>query len=109
MCNLFKLDEDDSYKTACSDASLRKAVKTSLDNAAAQARLTRIELIGNIRIVSDDWTPETGMLTSALKLKRQAIMTRYNGLIEVQNYLFFAYSLRKCMLKTRKTPHNAKF
>ena len=77
-------------------------MKTSLDNAAAQARLTRIELIGNIRIVSDDWTPETGMLTSALKLKRQAIMTRYNDLIEVQNYLFFCLQLKEMYAEDAK-------
>jgi hypothetical protein len=41
--------------------------------AAKAARLEKLEIPTKIKLLSDPWTPETGLVTAALKLKREAV------------------------------------
>ena len=40
---------------------------------AKKARLEKFEIPGKIKLLSDPWTPESGLVTAALKIKREAI------------------------------------
>jgi hypothetical protein len=40
------------------------------------------EIPKRVKIVTDSWTPETGLVTDALKLKRKAIEQKYKDDIE---------------------------
>ena len=51
----------------------------------AKGKLANAELIKKVLIVTEDWTPENGLLTSANKLNRKAIFKKYE--IEI-NALF---------------------
>jgi long-chain acyl-CoA synthetase len=46
--------------------------------AAKAARLEKFEIPAKIKLLSDPWTPETGLVTAALKLKREAIRRAFS-------------------------------
>nr|CAB3491043.1 unnamed protein product [Digitaria exilis] len=49
----------------------------SLGKAAKQARLEKFEIPAKIKLVPEPWTPESGLVTAALKLKREIIKKAY--------------------------------
>lgn len=67
---------------ADSDPRLIKAVLKSLRESGLKNGLKKAEIPTKIRILSDEWTIDNGMLTAAMKLKRSQIKARYNQLIE---------------------------
>jgi long-chain acyl-CoA synthetase len=40
---------------------------------AKKARLEKFEIPAKIKLLSDPWTPESGLVTAALKIKREVI------------------------------------
>lgn len=44
---------------------------------AKQARLDKFEIPAKIKLIPEPWTPETGLVTAALKLKREVIRKAY--------------------------------
>lgn len=46
------------------------------------AKLERFEIPKKIRLSSEPWTPETGLVTDAFKLKRKELKTHYQDDIE---------------------------
>lgn len=40
---------------------------------AKKARLAKFEIPAKVKLLSDPWTPETGLVTAALKIKRDVI------------------------------------
>lgn len=44
--------------------------------------MERFERPQKVYIVEEAWTPETGLVTDALKLKRKAIENKYQSIIE---------------------------
>ncbi|KAI4987847.1 long chain acyl-CoA synthetase 9, chloroplastic-like [Hordeum vulgare subsp. vulgare] len=49
----------------------------SLTKAAKQARLEKFETPAKVKLMPDPWTPESGLVTAALKLKREVIRKTY--------------------------------
>lgn len=41
------------------------------------AKLERFEIPKKVRLCSEPWTPETGLVTDAFKLKRKELQTHY--------------------------------
>jgi long-chain acyl-CoA synthetase len=41
-----------------------------------------VELVENLVITEDQWTPQNGLVTSAQKLDRRAVVTRFKTEIE---------------------------
>ncbi|EMS61973.1 Long chain acyl-CoA synthetase 9, chloroplastic [Triticum urartu] len=52
-------------------------VLESLTKAAKQARLEKFETPAKVKLIPDPWTPESGLVTAALKLKREVIRKTY--------------------------------
>ncbi|KAK7351120.1 hypothetical protein VNO77_10329 [Canavalia gladiata] len=50
-----------------------KEVHASLLKEAKKARLEKFEIPAKIKLFSDPWTPESGLVTAALKIKRDVI------------------------------------
>ena len=46
--------------------------------AAKAARLEKFETPAKIKLHSEPWTPESGLVTSALKIKREAIRKAFS-------------------------------
>ncbi|KAJ1556047.1 long-chain fatty acid-CoA ligase [Cladochytrium tenue] len=52
-------------------------VLASLKEVAAAVRLPPAEVVQAIYIVSEEWTPQNGLLTAAMKIKRADLLKRY--------------------------------
>ncbi|RVX22633.1 Long chain acyl-CoA synthetase 9, chloroplastic [Vitis vinifera] len=55
-----------------------QSFKKRLVHAAKQARLEKFEIPAKIKLLPDAWTPETGLVTAALKIKRDVIRKRFS-------------------------------
>jgi long-chain acyl-CoA synthetase len=47
--------------------------------AGKQARLEKFEIPARVKLIPEPWTPESGLVTAALKLKREIIKKGYEG------------------------------
>lgn len=46
--------------------------------AAKAAKLQKTEVPAKIKLLADPWTPESGLVTAALKLKREQLKAKFN-------------------------------
>lgn len=63
----------------------KKVVKLFLDSLLATGKaqgLKGIELLQNVVLVDDEWTPQNGFVTSAQKLQRKKILEAYKSQVE---------------------------
>uniref|UniRef100_A0ACD5XZ66 Uncharacterized protein n=1 Tax=Avena sativa TaxID=4498 RepID=A0ACD5XZ66_AVESA len=76
-----------AYSDFCDLCQKQEAVKEvlgSLATVAKQARLEKFETPAKVKLIPDPWTPESGLVTAALKLKREVIRKKYeNDLAEL--------------------------
>lgn len=49
---------------------------------AVSRRLEKFEIPQALKLVSEVWTPDSGLVTAAFKLKRRTIQDRYQHLID---------------------------
>ena len=49
----------------------------------ATVQMEKFEVPGAVRLTADEWSPDTGMLTDAMKLKRQEVYKKYKEQYEV--------------------------
>lgn len=47
--------------------------------AAKTAKLDKFEIPAKIMLLPDAWTPESGLVTAALKLKREQLRAKYKA------------------------------
>lgn len=81
-----------SWKELCDNEAMEELVLKVLTEAALKeektkknsesAKLERFEIPRKIRLSSEPWTPETGLVTDAFKLKRKELKTHYQFDIE---------------------------
>ncbi|KAI8847614.1 hypothetical protein BC829DRAFT_375457 [Chytridium lagenaria] len=57
--------------------ALVKEVLRSLRDVAKKVGLKPAEILGDVVVVGEEWTPLNGLLTAAMKLKRKEIVTKY--------------------------------
>ncbi|KAJ7959135.1 Long chain acyl-CoA synthetase [Quillaja saponaria] len=57
----------------CKKDEIVKEVLGSLVKEAKKARLEKFEIPAKIKLLPDPWTPESGLVTAALKIKREVI------------------------------------
>ena len=46
------------------------------------AQLGQVERIKRFKLVADEWTPQSGMMSPTMKLKRKVIEEKYQNLIQ---------------------------
>ncbi|KAK6296118.1 hypothetical protein J4Q44_G00338310 [Coregonus suidteri] len=71
-----------SWEELCNNAAMEEVVLQVITEAALSAQLERFEIPRKIRLSPDPWTPETGLVTEAFKLKRQQLKSKYQDDIE---------------------------
>jgi len=74
--------EDKSLKDIVKNQKVIKTVLASFSDLGGKYKKKKFEFIMNVRIVTGEWTPENGLLTAAMKLKRQDIVKFYKNEIE---------------------------
>uniref|UniRef100_A0A665TLL8 long-chain-fatty-acid--CoA ligase n=1 Tax=Echeneis naucrates TaxID=173247 RepID=A0A665TLL8_ECHNA len=71
-----------TWEEICNNPQMEKEVLCIITEAAISAKLERFEIPRKIRLSSEPWTPETGLVTDAFKLKRKELKTHYQEDIE---------------------------
>ncbi|GLT49820.1 hypothetical protein SLA2020_233510 [Shorea laevis] len=66
------------FSDLCGKAETIAEVHASLVQAAKKARLEKFEIPAKIKLLSTPWTPESGLVTAALKIKREAIRKAFS-------------------------------
>ncbi|XP_023284123.1 long-chain-fatty-acid--CoA ligase 3 [Seriola lalandi dorsalis] len=71
-----------SWEELCNSKAIEELALKVITEAALAAQLERFEIPRKIRLSPDPWTPETGLVTDAFKLKRKELKTHYQDDIE---------------------------
>lgn len=66
------------FSDLCQREETIKEVHQSLVEEAKKARLEKFEIPAKIKLLSESWTPESGLVTAALKLKREVIRKTFS-------------------------------
>nr|KAJ0214403.1 hypothetical protein LSAT_V11C400209480 [Lactuca sativa] len=74
----------DDFTSLCQMEETLKEVYTSLVKAAKTARLEKFEIPAKIKLLPEVWTPESGLVTAALKLKRDVIRKTFK--VDLANF-----------------------
>ncbi|KAM4566149.1 long-chain-fatty-acid--CoA ligase 3a isoform 1-T1 [Odontesthes bonariensis] len=71
-----------SWEELCNSEAVKELVLKVITEAALTAQLERFEIPRKICLSPEPWTPETGLVTDAFKLKRKELKTHYKDDIE---------------------------
>ena len=66
-----------TYPEVLKDQKFIDAAIASLGQTAKNNKRQGFEMIKNVRFYAEEWTPENGILTAAMKLKRREIDAKY--------------------------------
>lgn len=72
-----------SYKELCKDEEITKAVTKDIIDFARKQGLNKMEIPVKIHLCSDEWLPDSGLVTAALKIRRRNIHDFYKS--EIRN------------------------
>ncbi|KAM7253428.1 hypothetical protein ACFE04_026046 [Oxalis oulophora] len=67
------------FDDLCKKGETVKEVQASLLKVAKQGRLQKFEIPAKIKLLSEAWTPESGLVTAALKLKRDVVRKSFSS------------------------------
>uniref|UniRef100_A0A672NMJ5 long-chain-fatty-acid--CoA ligase n=1 Tax=Sinocyclocheilus grahami TaxID=75366 RepID=A0A672NMJ5_SINGR len=70
------------WEELCNNPVIEEEVLKVITETALTAQLERFEIPRKIRLSVEPWTPETGLVTDAFKLKRKELKTLYQNDIE---------------------------
>ncbi|XP_057526905.1 long chain acyl-CoA synthetase 8 [Amaranthus tricolor] len=66
-----------SLTELCDKPEVIKEVQASLSKIGKVAKLDKFEIPAKIKLIPDPWTPESGLVTAALKLKREQLKAKF--------------------------------
>ncbi|CAK9167191.1 unnamed protein product [Ilex paraguariensis] len=65
------------FAELCNKDEAVSEIQQSLSKVAKAARLDKFEIPAKIKLIPDPWTPESGLVTAALKLKREQLKAKF--------------------------------
>ena len=68
---------DLSFEELCKDKDMTGAVLREIANHGKTSKIEKFELPGAVTLCSEEWTPESGLITAAMKLKRKPLQEFY--------------------------------
>jgi long-chain acyl-CoA synthetase len=78
-----KLECSQTFESLCANSEIVDHCLKLLENSAKNANFKGVEFIKKIRLVSDEWNAENGMLTAAQKIKRKEVVDKYQSSINM--------------------------
>lgn len=66
----------------CENAQFKKAIADDLAKVANTAKLNRFEFVTALHLSAHMWTPESGLVTAALKNKRPSLQQAFQSQID---------------------------
>jgi len=73
---------DLSWEELCKDKDVTGGVLREVVNHGKSQRLEKFEIPGAVTLTSIEWTPDTGLTTAAMKLKRKPLQDHYRADID---------------------------
>ncbi|KAK4492905.1 hypothetical protein RD792_000232 [Penstemon davidsonii] len=70
------------FSELCENAEAKNEVQQSLVKAGKAGKLDKFEIPAKIHLLPDPWTPESGLVTAALKLKREQLKSKFRDVLE---------------------------
>lgn len=70
------------WEDICNNAAIEKEMLREIEAVATAAELEKFEVPAKICLSPEPWTPETGLVTDAFKLKRKELKNHYQNAIE---------------------------
>ena len=74
--------ENAEWPAVLDSAEFRKKAAESFAKTAKDRQRLGFELVKEVRVVADEWTPENGIMTAAMKIKRHEVDKQYATVIE---------------------------
>ncbi|KAH7083786.1 hypothetical protein FB567DRAFT_529921 [Paraphoma chrysanthemicola] len=68
-----------SHESLCKSSAVRAAVLKEMQKLGIQNGLQGIEIIQNVILSPDEWTPQSGLVTNAQKLNRRAVVDKFKS------------------------------
>lgn len=68
---------DGNFETLCQNATMEKAVVRELADHARKCGLEKFEVPAAVKLCTEVWSPDMGLVTAAFKIKRKDIQDRY--------------------------------
>lgn len=68
-----------SHEAICESDKVRATVLAEMQAAGKQNGLQGIELIQDVVLSAEEWTPHNGLVTNSQKLNRRAVVERFSG------------------------------
>lgn len=87
--------KDDQLEDLVHNRKLEAAVHQELLAAGKRGGLGGIELVAGVVLVSEEWTPQNGLVTAAQKLNRRAILAKHQEEVDVLSVLLSELMSRK--------------
>ncbi|KAI5565820.1 hypothetical protein BDE02_14G145400 [Populus trichocarpa] len=66
-----------NFSELCNEADAVSEVEQSLSKVAKALRLDKFETPAKIKLLPDPWTPESGLVTASLKIKREQLKSKF--------------------------------
>ncbi|KAG2701112.1 hypothetical protein I3843_06G029000 [Carya illinoinensis] len=66
------------FADLCEKAETKKELLASIQKEAKRAQLQKFEIPIKIKVLSEPWTPESGLVTAAFKIKREIIRKAFS-------------------------------
>jgi long-chain acyl-CoA synthetase len=70
---------DTPFTALCQDTDIIAAVKKNLVDHGTRSGLMRTEIPSEIKLCAEDWLPDSGLVTAALKIRRKQIQDFYQA------------------------------
>ncbi|KAL8150957.1 hypothetical protein V2J09_020765 [Rumex salicifolius] len=70
------------FAELCNNSAANKEVLKSLNEAAKAGKLEKFEVPAKIQLLPEPWTPESGLVTAAFKIKREPIKAKFNDALQ---------------------------
>lgn len=71
--------KSEDYEQICADPKIVKLVHAEIKTHAAQNGLVKFEIPAAITLCKDVWTPDSGLVTAAFKIRRKQLLDHYQN------------------------------
>jgi long-chain acyl-CoA synthetase len=71
-----------SHEALCKSAAVRAAVRKEMLKKGSENGLQGTEMIQDVILSPDEWTPQSGLVTNAQKLNRRAVVDKFKSEID---------------------------
>lgn len=66
-----------SHEQLCRDPAVVRSVLSAIQEHGKKAKLLKSEIPSKLLVVADEWSPDSGLVTAAMKIRRKNITDHY--------------------------------